>query len=214
MTRTFHFSLLLTITVFSACQKDLPTATEAAFQEVSNARTGASDISLSVSVDDAADNLMRSDGKGAYVNKSNNVQAVIWGAGDFFMNTNINANRDPARKVLFDQVLGYPDFNAVKNYSFRTEGLNLQTMTVGAVSVAGFRIWGEYPTGTYKWKLQFRQGSAGSDLLTDQVYVQRTASDTWIIWPCNEANSKLVDGSGNLIQYFKVPLRLTLKKIK
>ena len=216
MKKNLTFSSLVMVLLFSACQKEIKETSEVAEKDVqamSTARaTAGGDVYLTVTVEDADANMIRSDAKGPYVHGRDKVQAVIWAAGDFFLNTNTTANREPMRKLAFDPSLAYPGFNAVKNHSCRTGSLNLQTMAVSEEpQLASFRVWGEEPAGTFTWKLLFRQGTAADDLLTNNVYVKRTSKDRWEIWTAeNESNAKLVDANGE--SYYQVPFKLILNR--
>ncbi|HWI55182.1 MAG TPA: hypothetical protein VNT57_05790 [Desulfobacteria bacterium] len=181
---------------------------------------------------------VNSDYNRPYVHAKENVQAVIWDAGDFYMATN-QGSRTAARRILFNipTVPDGFDMNITNNQTLRTEYLNstdprMQLMAGGAANsqLVRFRFWGEYPDGQWLWKLQYRHGTSADDAATSLARVTRgpapelglNSADEWLIEsePIEgESRAKMVNGStgetiGGVDGIHVVPFKLLLKKTR
>src|SRR6266487_1482255 len=211
MKKNLNLTVLLAVLGLAGCQKDIQQSTEqnSSVEPMVTAKapaTGNTTVNLSVTVDDASVNNILSDGKGAYINGTDRVDAQILSSdGNFYMNTNNNTVKTPVRTMQF--LPGNPELGLAgkRNYSLRTNATTwLQNMTVGSSQNVGFRAWGVQQGGVVDWRLLFRNGlENNSSSLTDYAKVTRTSNDEWTIEPANyattPANARLIDGNDNSI---------------
>jgi len=230
MKRNLSLPALLAVFAISSCQKDMLTTTErnTSATGLSAAKTSAgaggnTTINLSVTVDNASGNQILSDGKGAYVNGTDRVDAQILSSdGNFYMNTNNNTVKLSIRTMSF--LPGNPELGLAeeRNYSLRTNAsIRLQDMAVNSSQNVGFRVWGVLQSGVVDWRLLFRNGlEASPSSLTDSAKVTRLPNDVWTIEPAGVpgiifANARLVNGldTSKGLGYYQVPFKLTLTRI-
>ena len=227
MKKSINFTGLLTLLVLAGCQKDIQQSAEqtASVESASVAKPssgGNTTVNLSVTVDDASANKILSDGKGAYINGTDRVEAQILSSdGNFYMNTNNNTVKTPVRTIQF--LPGNPELNlsGKRNYSLRTNAaIWLQNMAIGSFQNVGFRAWGVQQGGVVDWRLLFRNGlEDNASSLTDYAKVTRVSNDMWTIEPAGYqavifANARLIDSNDNSIGlgYYQVPFKLTLTR--
>lgn|SRR5688572_24830264 len=222
---------LILLMVISGCQKDIQQSAEQKDLEIAGAKNGSpanGTIYLTVTLDDAAGDKIRSDNGTAYIHGTNRVEAQILSSdGNFYMNTNNNTVKQPIRTMQF--LPGTVDLSGNRNYSLRTSSpldpsINngntvwIQNLGVDQSQIMCMRAWGVDQQGVVDWKLLFRNGPENypASSLTDYVLVTRTAADTWTIEPAEisspAANSRLVNGNDVGSEHYQVPFKLTLVK--
>jgi len=227
MKRNFYLTSLVTALALAGCQKDIQQSKEqsTSLELRSSAKPSAqgnTTVNLSVTIDDASVNNILSDGKGAYVNGTDRVDAQILSSdGNFYMNTNNNTVKAPIRNIQFLPGNSGFDLSGERNYSLRTNAtIWLQNMTIGSVQIVGFRAWGVQQGGVVDWRLLFRNGLEDYPAsTTDYAKVTRVSNDVWTIEPASypgvtPANAGLIDRNNDPIAlgYYQTPFKLTLTR--
>jgi hypothetical protein len=228
MKKNLSLTAFLTVLTLVSCQKSIqqspdPSNQISTMSAAKSPSAGNTTVNLSVLVDDGASNQILSDGKGAYINGTDQVGAQILSSdGNFYMNTNSNTAQAPVRTMSFLPGPLGTTLEGKRNYSLRTNAtIMLQNMAVASSQEVGFRAWGVQQHGVVDWRLLFRNGlEASSTSLTDSALVTRISTTVWTVEPANcigitYANARLIDGYNNNIGsgYYQVPFKLTLNKI-
>jgi len=146
---------LILLMVISGCQKDIQQSAEQKDLEIAGAKNGSpanGTIYLTVTLDDAAGDKIRSDNGTAYIHGTNRVEAQILSSdGNFYMNTNNNTVKQPIRTMQF--LPGTVDLSGNRNYSLRTSSpldpsINngntvwIQNLGVDQSQIMCMRAWG------------------------------------------------------------------------
>ena len=227
MKPNLSFATVLAMLIVAGCQKDIQQSkeqnTSATTSTNQSSAAGNQTVYLSVTIDDALGNQIRSDGNGPYINGTDRVEATILSSdGNFYMNTNNNTARTAIRTMQFLPGNSGLGLGGKRNYSLRTAAtVLLQNMVVGTTQYVGFRAWGVQQAGVVDWRLLFRNGLENtSTSLTDYAKVARTTSDEWTIEPASypgvtSAYARLIDGNDNSIGagYYQVPFKLKLTRL-
>ena len=229
MKKNLTITALLMVVALAGCQKDVTVqAKENSLSSVPSAKppgssTGSGTIYLSVEVDDASTNMIRSDDGRPYVHGTDRVEAQILSSdGNFYMNTNNNTTKGPLRRMTIDITQPGVTIGDEYNYSLRTTApIWLQNMELGDANaqLVGFRVWGVQQRGVVDWRLVYRNGFENNTTsLTDYAKVTRVSNDVWTIEPAGypgvtPANAALYNGDASVrLGYHVVPFKLTLTR--
>jgi hypothetical protein len=185
---------------------------------------GSGQIYLSVTIDEQ---MISSDGKGAYVNGIDGISAQFNSTDGTFSLTTKNARNKNPRKLIFPEGATYAinpnlSFNYLINVlanDVHPAPYKIQDIPEGTSQIMAMRVWGSNSSGTIEFRLLFNYG-IGAGYVTDQVLVNRINSTTWTVESTDSDESNpnataALTGENNkdLKGYYSVPFKLTLTKI-
>jgi hypothetical protein len=220
MKKNLNLLMLLAIIILAACQKEVPQQTSG--DEINSfpmAKAGGTTTQKDVFVSVTVNNNGIVDGDGRpYIHNQEKVQAVIWAAGEFFMNTNTTSNKSPIRKMYFNITPVTPasriNLNDVNNVRMRVVkiegGTRLQDIQPGELKKARFWFWGEKPMGVFVWKLYYRGNNLFENSETVEVTVSRNLNGSWSIKSDGDGKALLRDANDYNIGYYLAPFELTI----
>lgn len=216
MKKILSHSLLPILVLLVSCQKDFKASEPQLTANGKPADTGPSTklstVSLSVAVDDL--NGISSDGKGNYVDGSQQVSATIRSSdGNLFIVTNTTFKpRQRWFNFPFNTSLeGKDDYRIVTDAA--TPLQNMSTASGSNTQLAGMRVWAYTGRGVLAWNMRFDYDASGNgNPATDKVLITRTGANTWVIESTDDATAELLDANGSFVAYYSVPFKLTLTK--
>lgn len=219
---------------FTSCKKQTTDVLAAGPEEVVSAKGKpgtTAEVSLSMTINDAAGNKITSDGGGAYVNGTGNVKVVFDQYGNFMFGAASSSPRVPPMtrylNINFDNPLsGYsPGGNQKSNFisTITTvtspNSTSLQNLTVGQTKCIGFSAGiSTIESGV----LNFHRNST-EDIPTSPtayIYVTRTSLTEWLMTPvpplaggCSTiSNVGALRINTVLYGYYNMPFSFTLTK--
>jgi hypothetical protein len=230
--------LVLITIALSSCKKQSSEATTESYQEAMTSSKGGpnptyTEVPLRMTVNDAGENKITSDGLGDFVNGTQNVRVIFDKNGNFVFNTRAsnNPNVQMVRSLNYnfnDPISQNPLVTGIERGSFISGSKTvtspgytpLQNLAIGATQCIGLSA------GLINFDLKVVNfHSNWEDVVHTPsafVYVTRTSQTQWIITPvppqgggCSSISNvaAFVTNGGALIWYYNMPFYFTLTSL-